>query len=154
MKEKCPFEPDNEIITDMSKVASVSSGEFIDGDGVVNESKNVVFVQNERDTKKFVKLFDVMVFTKLSKAACALLCYALKNLGYDGKAVLSQKSFSKLNRYKTSHTFYNAVEELKNMNILKSSSVNGVYWINPNIACKGDRTKVFDVQNRKNDEME
>lgn len=154
MKEKCPFKPDNEIVKGMSKVVSSSNGEYVDEDGVVVPSKNMVFIEENRDVSRFVKLYDFKIFTQLSKAGIALLCYAMKFAGYDGRVLLNQEYFTRRNKYKSSHTFYTAIQELENMDVIKPTQMKNLYWLNPNIACRGDRSRVFGMQNNQYSEME
>lgn len=105
--------------------------------GEVTNATPLVGNSSYRDTSPFVKLYDIGILLKLRLNEVKVLSYAMNVMDYNGQFVLDIDRcvlWTGLNV----RTVYKAVGSLLGYDVIRKES-RGVYWVNPNVACKGSR---------------
>lgn len=110
--------------------------EIVDENGVVQEVTRFIVPIGEKDTD-FCKVYNHLIdkLSDLSKSERKVFDWCLKNMDYENKVyILNQKKLaSTLNL--SYGTVRNAVSSLTRKGLLKKIE-NGLYLVNPAIACK------------------
>lgn len=105
------------------------------------------FVGNRTYTDKseFAKVYDVGSMMRMGGCALKVFLYGVYKMGYDGKFVLEIDECAGL--CGISHrSVSRGLRDLIGMDAVRKDK-KGVYWINPNIAYRGNRDELLDENN-------
>jgi hypothetical protein len=105
--------------------------------GEVTTATPLVGNSSYRDTSPFVKLYDPSIFFRLKFCEVKVLAYAMDKMDYTGLFVMDVQSCSSVCDINV-RTVYKSMTELVKQDVVRKKS-RGMYWVNPNIACKGSR---------------
>lgn len=128
----------NTIVARGQKIVNTNTGEVIDEAVLLGRRKIV-------DKSQFAKLYasELSALYELSKPAQTVFLYLAKVMDYDNKAYLNaEKDCTKLG-YKSGLSVMRGVKELINKDILAPAIMQGWYWLNPIIVCKGERFAIY-----------
>ena len=124
----------NTIIAKGQSIVDTSTGEIIEESVLIGRRKIV-------DKSQFAKIYasEIGVLYELSKTAQNVFLYLTKVMDYDNKAYInSEKDCSKIG-YKSSLSIIKGLKELIKNNIIAPAIMQGWYWLNPRLVCKGER---------------
>ena len=124
----------NMIIAKGENIVNTETGEVLKDNTLIGRRKVV-------DKSQFAKIYasEIGILYELSKTAQNVFLYLTKIMDYDNKALFHYaKDFKKLG-YKTEVSCLKGLRELLTKNIIAPHYINGVYWMNPTIVCKGER---------------
>lgn len=124
----------NTIIAKGQSIIDTSTGEVIQESVLIGKRKIV-------DKSQFAKIYasEIGMLYELSKPAQNVFLYLTKVMDYDNKAYINtEKDCLKLG-YKTGLSVTKGLKELIKNNIIAPAVMQGWYWLNPTIVCKGER---------------
>lgn len=124
----------NMIIAKGENIVNTETGEVLKDNTLIGRRKVV-------DKSQFAKIYasEIGILYELSKTAQNVFLYLTKIMDYDNKALFHYgKDFKKIG-YKTEVSCLKGLRELLTKNIIAPHYINGIYWMNPAIVCKGER---------------
>ena len=95
-----------------------------------------------RDISDFVKVFDPISFLKLGERELKVFIWVLIALDFDGKFVFDGSKCCKEVGFKCERSAYYGLKGLVEKDFVRKDK-NGVYWVNPNIAFRGNRDELM-----------
>lgn len=124
----------NTIIARDQALHNKETGEILSDKVLIGKRKIV-------DKSEFAKIYasEIAVLYNLSKSAILVFMYLSKVMDYDNKSIFDyQKQYDKLG-YKSHKQALQGIRELIAQNIIAPHIINGLWWLNPAIVCKGER---------------
>lgn len=106
--------------------------------GEVTVGTQLIGRQKLYDSSDFIKIFDVMPLMTLNKTALSILLYLLHNLQFGGFSKFNYKEAMQMLHLGNRTTIYRGIKELQEKDIVRPKQ-KGEYWLNPNIAYRGQR---------------
>lgn len=128
----------NTIIAKGQSLIDTNTGELISDDVLMGRRKIV-------DKSQFAKIYASSVgeLYTLSKAAVNVFVHLTKVMDYDNKALFDyMKEYEKVG-YKTEVSPLKGLRELITRGIIYPHTINGIWWLNPTIVCKGERFAMY-----------
>lgn len=95
-----------------------------------------------KDQTDFIKVYNPDAMGKMSDRALKVFLYGMREMGFDGRFLLRTDECSAMVGLKKS-SIMRGVQDLLEMNAI-SRHQKGVYWINPNIAFRGNRDDLLE----------
>lgn len=115
-------------------------------DKVTGEVKAVTPLVGNRaykDTSEFVKLYEFDYLMDLKVYELKVFLYMLKEMNYGGMAVFKASECASVSEMSKSMV-YLGLKGLVERDVIRKEGQR-MYWVNPNIACKGSRDN-FDIE--------
>lgn len=115
-------------------------------DKVTGEVKAVTPLVGNRaykDTSEFVKLYEFDYLMDLKVYEMKVLLYMLREMSYQGMTIFKSSECAKVTGMSKSMV-YMGLKGLIDRDVIRKEGQR-MYWINPNIACKGSRDN-FDIE--------
>lgn len=128
----------NTIIARGQSLVDTNTGELISDDVLLGRRKIV-------DKSQFAKIYASRVgeLYTLSKTAINVFIHLTKIMDFENKAIFDyRKEYNKLG-YKTEVSALKGLRELITNGIIYPHLVNGIWWLNPTIVCKGERFAMY-----------
>jgi len=128
----------NTIIARGQSLVDTNTGELISDDVLMGRRKIV-------DKSQFAKIYASSVgeLFSLTKTAINVFIYLTKVMDFENKAIFDyRKEYKKLG-YKTEVSALKGLRELITNGIIYPHLVNGIWWLNPTIVCKGERFAMY-----------
>lgn len=128
----------NTIVAKGQEIIDTTTGEVIE-DSVLMGRRKVV------DKSQFAKLYasEVGVLFELSKPAVNVFIHLTKVMDYENKAIFDyNREYSKLG-YKSNVPPLKGLRELLSKGIIYAHTLDGLWWLNPTIVCKGERFAMY-----------
>ena len=128
----------NTIIAKGQNLVDTNTGEVISDDVLMGRRKIV-------DKSQFAKIYASSIgeLYTLSKAAVNVFVHLTKIMDYDNKALFDyMKEYEKVG-YKTEVSPLKGLRELITRGIIYPHTINGIWWLNPSIVCKGERFAMY-----------
>jgi hypothetical protein len=127
-------------------VADVKTGEMF-------EQTKVTSLTTVVDELSYTKVYHnyATVIKELSVSGLKLFCYILINIGIKKDYIyLHMKPCLEFAGYneKSKKSFYAALQELINLNILAEAVEPNKYWVNPNLLFNGSRVDLYDENSK------
>lgn len=124
----------NMIIAKGENIINTETGEVLKDNTLIGRRKVV-------DKSEFAKIYasEIAVLYELSKTAQNVFLYLTKVMDYNNKAILNSEAEYKKLGYKTPLSVTKGLKELVNRSIIAPHIINGLWWMNPTIVCKGER---------------
>lgn len=141
LKKKMFLQPRaNTIIAKGETIFNSETGEVLKESVLIGRRKIV-------DKSQFAKIYanEIGILYELNKAGQNVFLYLLKVMNYENEAYFNyntdykQIKIDKKRVYKTGRVCQNGLKELLARDIIARSHKPHHYWINPAIACKGER---------------
>lgn len=139
LKGKMYLQPKaNAIIAKGQSIVDTSTGEIIDESVLIGRRKIV-------DKSQFAKIYasEVGMLYDLSKTAQNVFLYLTKVMDYENKAYLNYNKDYKKIGYKNFKSVFKGLKELVKNDIIAPTVMQGFYWLNPKIVCKGERFAMY-----------
>ena len=124
----------NMIIAKGENIVNTSTGEILKETTLIGRRKIV-------DKSQFAKIYasDIALIYNLNKPAINVFLYLTKVMDYENKAYLVAEKDCKKIGYKTALSVSKGIKELIKNDIIAPAIMQGYYWLNPTIVCKGER---------------
>lgn len=124
----------NTIIAKGQQLVDTTTGEVID-DGVLMGVRRVV------DKSQFAKLYasEIGLLYELSRPAVKVFMYLAKVMDYDNKAIFDYSREAGKIGYKSTVPPLKGLRELIAKQIIYPHTLQGIWWLNPTLICKGER---------------
>ena len=124
----------NMIIAKGENIVNTSTGEILKETTLIGRRKIV-------DKSSFAKIYasDIALIYNLNKPAINVFLYLTKVMDYENKAYLVAEKDCKKIGYKTALSVSKGIKELIKNDIIAPAIMQGYYWLNPTIVCKGER---------------
>lgn len=128
----------NTIIAKGQGLVDTNTGEMISDDVLMGRRKIV-------DKSQFAKIYASSVgeLFSLSKTGINVFIYLMKVMDYENKALFDYKKEYKKLGYKTDVSALKGLRELITNGIIYPHLINGIWWLNPTIVCKGERFAMY-----------
>lgn len=128
----------NTIVAKGQEIVDTITGEIIQDDVLMGRRKVV-------DKSQFAKLYasEIGILFDLSKTAINVFIYLTKVMDFENKAIFDyNKEYHKLG-YKSNVSPLKGLRELLSKNIIYAHTLDGIWWLNPTIVCKGERFAIY-----------
>lgn len=107
---------------------------------VVDVAMSSTYKPRYSDATRFVKVYDPLVFTQMSKTGVGVLAYVMTALGYGSIVSVSVSKCMEMNEWESSKSVYNGLNELLGLDVIRRNpDLKGTYYVNPNVLYRGDR---------------
>lgn len=128
----------NTIIAKGQGLVDTNTGELISDDVLLGRRKIV-------DKSQFAKIYasEIGSIYTLSKAAINVFIHLTKVMDFENKAIFDYMKEYKKVGYKTEVSPLKGIRELITRGIIYPHLVNGIWWLNPSIVCKGERFAMY-----------
>ena len=139
LKGKMYLQPKaNAIIAKGQSIVDTSTGEVINESILIGRRKIV-------DKSQFAKIYasEIAMLYDLSKTAQNVFLYLTKVMDYENKAYINAELDCKKLGYKTPLSITKGLKELFKNDIIAPAIMQGYYWLNPKIVCKGERFAMY-----------
>ena len=109
--------------------------------GEVDEETLFIAAKKEVDKEQFVKIFlsNVQALFDLSKSTLKVFSYLASVAEYGDRIIFDLERCKEYTSYNSKQTIYRAMAELLNAEVIARTSMNNIFFINPQIFYKGDR---------------
>lgn len=124
----------NTIIARGQEIIDTNTGEVIQDDVLIGRRKVV-------DKSQFAKLYasEVGILFELTRPAVNVFIHLTKVMDYDNKAIFDyNQEYEKLG-YRSNVQPLKGIRELISKGIIYPHIVQGIWWLNPTLVCKGER---------------
>lgn len=124
----------NTIIARGQEIIDTSTGEILQDDVLIGRRRVV-------DKSQFAKLYasEIGMLFELTRPAVNVFLHLTKVMDYDNKALFDyNKEHQKLG-YKSNVQPLKGIRELIGKGIIYPHIIQGVWWLNPTLVCKGER---------------
>lgn len=124
----------NMIIAKGENIINTETGEVLKEATLIGRRKIV-------DKSQFAKIYasDIALIYNLNKPAINVFLYLTKVMDYENKAYLVAEKDCRKIGYKSALSVSKGIKELISNDIIAPAIMQGYYWLNPTIVCKGER---------------
>ena len=114
---------------------------------IVGRAMNSTFNNKYSDSTRFVKLYDADVLLNMSRQGIGVFAYILKQLGYGDTIYIDVHQCMYMNGWSSAKSVYNGISEMICLDIIrKCKGKRCIYFVNPNIIYRGDRSKIANLK--------
>lgn len=139
LKDKMILQPRvNTFIARGEKIVDSITGEILDEHLLLGRRKII-------DKSQFTKLYvaEISILYNLSKTAMNVLLHFMTVMDFENKVLFHYGKEFKKTGYKSPSPCLKGIKELMDVEVIAAHTINGVYWINPCIVCKGERFATY-----------
>lgn len=97
-----------------------------------------------RDVSDFVKVFKPREIGMLSEREFKVFCWAMGRLDFEGRFKFNGAECKEAMGFKSERSVYYGLKGLVEKDYVKKDK-RGMYWVNPNIAYRGNRDELLDL---------
>lgn len=129
----------NTFVSKGEAILNLTTGELVKDESIMLGRKRYV------DKSQFCKIYasEIKILFDLSKCALNVFYFITKIVNYDNLAYVNPSKHFKEMGYESKNPVIDGIKELAFKNIIACSDIPHHYWLNPTIACKGERFAVY-----------